>query len=128
MGKTQLTLEKRTRSAERKKPAPVIASETADGPLKLGEARKRAKQRVFRSAESLVGELIENSSGNYLAVKFLFEFAGLIGEDVEDSGEESPLLKSLLERAQKDFEMADGEQTRAVNLNLCSNDSSQIGR
>jgi hypothetical protein len=68
--------------------------------VSAGEARKKAQQRVFRAAEELVGNLIENR-GNYLAIKFLFEFAGLSGDALDDAEEDSPLLKAYLQQLQK---------------------------
>lgn len=62
------------------------------------EARKAAKEVVLQSAADMVRELIAKSGGNYLAVRFLFELAGLIGETPEGgTNEPSPLLRYYLE-------------------------------
>lgn len=103
------------------------ASEPENESLSVREARNRARRRIYRSAEELVSGLIENGSGNYLAVKFLFEFAGLAGEGLnEDEEEDSPLLKAYLETLQKDVPPEEPEQTLGAKLNLSSEERSQI--
>ncbi|HET8666548.1 MAG TPA: hypothetical protein VFM10_01130 [Terriglobales bacterium] len=102
------------------------ASEPENESLSVREARNRARRRIYRSAEELVSGLIENGSGNYLAVKFLFEFAGLAGEGLNEDEEDSPLLKAYLETLQKDVPPEEPEQTLGAKLNLSSEERSQI--
>lgn len=66
-------------------------------PVDASEARRAARQVIFRSAGDMVKELIAASSGSYLAVKFLFEFAGLMSDDTEADSAPSPLLRYYLE-------------------------------
>jgi hypothetical protein len=88
--------------------------------LTAQEARKKARQRVYKSAGALVDALIEKGGGNHLAVKFLFEFAGLTG--AEDGGEESPLLRAYRQQLEKEAQLAESEQTSEGNLNLSNGD------
>jgi hypothetical protein len=73
-------------------------SKTEAGLVTAEEARQAAKEVVLHSAADMVRELIAKSGGNYLAVRFLFELAGLIGDGPEDAASEpSPLLRYYLE-------------------------------
>ena len=124
-----VSLRKKSARPEPVKEASERSLKATDGtPLSAVEARKQARQRVYQSAASIVDRLIEENGGNYLTAKFLFEFAGLTGEGLEESHEESPMLRALIERAQKAAALAETEQTSEANLNLSNDECSQISR
>lgn len=66
-------------------------------PATADEARQAARQVILQSAAEIARELIAKSGGNYLAVRFMFEFAGLISENTEAASQPSPLLRYYLE-------------------------------
>jgi hypothetical protein len=85
-------------------------------------ARKKAQQQIYRSAAKLVDDLVEKAGGNYLAVKFLFDFAGMNGDAGNERPTESPLLKAYRQYLQKGGERGQDEQTPERNLNLSNGD------
>ncbi|HYH00087.1 MAG TPA: hypothetical protein VD837_13215 [Terriglobales bacterium] len=122
--------EKRVKTAEsitRRKPRRAVIVETAPEIRQVSteDARNEARQEVLRSAAEVIRQLIAKSGGNYLTVKFLFEFAGLMGDGADEAPEPSPLLKYYLDEGRNDVEEGVPEQTGERNLNLfneqCSN-------
>jgi hypothetical protein len=104
------------------KPAPI----SADGPKgadTLAEARRIARETVWQNARKLVSDLVQKPSNNYLAVKFLFEFAGLTAgnEEEEDRPDFQAFMQDLLNRSKS----GPPKQTSDAKLNLSSVDVTQ---
>jgi hypothetical protein len=105
------------------------ALDEAASPLPQGadtrdDARQVARKAVWQNSRKLVTDLVETSGGNYLAVRFLFDFAGLM--PVEQEAQESKadfkaFMHDLLNRPKTGL----GKQTSAGKLNLSTGDSTQ---
>jgi hypothetical protein len=93
-------------------PAPVAGADS------LAEAKRMARQAIWQNARKLVMDLVEGSSTNYLAVKFLFEVAGLMDgdSDEESSVDFKSFMQDLLNRPKTGL----AKQTSDAKLNLSS--------
>jgi len=87
-----------------------------DGADTQNEARRLAQEAVWQNARKLVKDLVEESGGNYLAVRFLFDFAGLttVEEQQESKADFKAFMQDLLNRPKTGV----AKQTSDANLNL----------
>lgn len=97
-----------------------------DGADTQDEARRLARQAVWQNARKLVTELVNKPNGNYLAVRFLFDFAGLM--TVEEQAESKTDLKSFMQDLLNRPKTGLAKQTTDAKVNLSTGAGTHINQ
>ncbi len=111
-------------SGQADKQEDALSADGPDGADTQDEARSLARKAVWQNARKLVTELVKKPNGNYLAVKFLFDFAGLM--TVEEQAESKTDLKSFMHDLMNRPKTGIAKQTTDAKVNLCTGDGTHI--
>ncbi len=106
-------------------PATASCNDIA-GAATQAEARKLAQEAVWLNARKLVADLVAKPGGQYLAIRFLFEFAGLMTaeEQKESKADFKAFMQDLLNRPKTGLP----KQTSDAKLNLSTSGDTDRGR
>lgn len=107
-------------------PATASRADEIAGAATQAEARQLAQEAVWLNARKLVADLVEKPGGQYLAIRFLFEFAGLMTaeEQKESKADFKAFMQDLLNRPKTGLP----KQTSAAKVNLSTSGDTDRGR